>query len=77
MRHVHIFTNEPWQGIHVDSEVMSAQPYDWERDLDMALTALGAKESLRARFLGLAGSKGQTLFEPLQVVPSSKRLKSV
>ncbi len=49
VRHVRLFADEPWQNIHVDSEVVSAEPYDWERDLDMALTALEAKESLRAR----------------------------
>ncbi|MDX9739595.1 MAG: hypothetical protein RBT81_00235 [Gammaproteobacteria bacterium] len=48
-RIVRIYADEPWQHIHVDSEVESVDPYDWELDLDMALTALEAKEALRAR----------------------------
>jgi hypothetical protein len=48
-RIVRIYADEPWQRIHVDSEVESVDPYDWELDLDMALTALEAKEALRAR----------------------------
>lgn len=48
-RIVRIFADEPWRRIHVASEVESVDPYDWEKDLDMALTALEAKEALRAR----------------------------
>jgi hypothetical protein len=48
-RIVRIYADEPWQHIHVDSEVESPSPFDWELDLDMALTALEAKEALRAR----------------------------
>ena len=48
-RIVRIYADEPWQGIHVDRVMESVDPYDWERDLDMALTALEAKEALRAR----------------------------
>lgn len=49
IRRVRIFADEPWQGIHVEREMDAVDPYDWERDLDMALTALEAKEGLRAR----------------------------
>jgi hypothetical protein len=48
-RVVKIYADTPWRNIHVASEVESVDPYDWEKDLDMALTALEAKESLRAR----------------------------
>lgn len=48
-RIVRVYADAPWQGIPVDREVEAAEPYDWERDLDMALTALEAKEALRAR----------------------------
>lgn len=48
-RIVRIYADEPWQGIHVDRIMESVDPYDWEKDLDMALTALEAKEALRAR----------------------------
>lgn len=48
-RHVRIFADEPWQGIHVQREMEAVDPYDWEIDLDMVLTALEAKEHLRAQ----------------------------
>lgn len=48
-RIVRIYADEPWHHIHIDSEVESVDPYDWELELDMALTALEAKEALRAR----------------------------
>lgn len=48
-RHVRIFADEPWQGIHVHSEIEAVDPYAWEIDLDMALTAIEAKASLREK----------------------------
>lgn len=48
-RHVRIFADEPWQDIHVHRELEPVDPYDWEKDLDMALTALEARADLRAR----------------------------
>jgi hypothetical protein len=46
-RHVRIFADEPWHGIHVHREIEAVDPYDWEKDLDMALTAHEAKAALR------------------------------
>lgn len=48
-RHVRIFADEPYRGIHVEREMEAVDPYDWERELDLALTALEAKEYLRTR----------------------------
>lgn len=48
-RHVKIFADQPWWGIHVHRELDAVDPYDWEKDLDMVLTALEAKEAVRAR----------------------------
>ncbi|HHH35695.1 MAG TPA: hypothetical protein ENK48_02565 [Gammaproteobacteria bacterium] len=46
-RHVKIYADEPWHGIDVGAELPPATPYDWENELDMALTALEAKAHLR------------------------------
>lgn len=48
-RHVRIFADEPYCGIHVEREMEAVDPYWWEQELDLALTALEAKEYLRAR----------------------------
>jgi hypothetical protein len=48
-RHVKIFADEPYQAIHVTREMEAVDPYDWEKDLDMALTAYEAKQALRAK----------------------------
>lgn len=49
VRHVRIFADEPYRDIHVEREMEAVEPYDWEQDLDLALTALEAKEYLRTR----------------------------
>lgn len=48
-RQVKIFADQPWQDIHVHRELDAVDPYDWEKELDMALTAHEAKADLRAR----------------------------
>ncbi|MCC6209214.1 MAG: hypothetical protein IT488_13850, partial [Gammaproteobacteria bacterium] len=48
-RHVRIFADEPYRDIHVEREMEAVDPYDWEQDLDLALTALEAREYLRTR----------------------------
>jgi hypothetical protein len=48
-RHVRIYADEPYHGIHVARELDAVEPYDWEKELDMALTAYEAKAALRAR----------------------------
>lgn len=48
-RHVKVYAAGPWQGIDVAAAAGEAPGYDWEQELDMALTALRAKEALRAQ----------------------------
>jgi hypothetical protein len=48
-RHVKIYADGPYRGIEVAREIEVVDPYDWEQDLDMALTAYEAKNALRAR----------------------------
>ena len=47
VRCVKIFADEPWHGIDIGSGLVPAEPYDWEIDLDMTLTAYQAKSNLR------------------------------
>jgi len=46
-RHVCIYADEPWQNIDLGDTLSPEQPYDWEQDLGMALTAYQAKLMLR------------------------------
>jgi len=46
-RRVRIYADEPWQAIDVGSALEPLPPYDWEKELDMALTAYQAKMILR------------------------------
>ncbi len=46
-RHVRIYADESWQNIDLGDELPAPEPYDWEKDLDMALTAYQAKLMLR------------------------------
>ncbi len=48
-RQVRIFADKPWHDIHVHRELDAVDPYDWEKDLDMALTAYEAKIALREK----------------------------
>lgn len=48
-RHVRIFADLPWRDIHVEREMEPVDPYDWEQELDLALTAHEAKAYLRER----------------------------
>lgn len=48
-RHVKIYADEPYHGIDVGAELPPAEPYDWEQELDMALTALEAKAYMREK----------------------------
>ncbi len=48
-RQVKIFADAPWHDIHVHREIDAVDPYDWEMDLDMALTAHEAKIALREK----------------------------
>lgn len=49
VRQVKIFADTPWHTIDVSASLDTVTPYDWERELDMALTALEAKAHLRAQ----------------------------
>lgn len=49
VRHVKIFADAPWHNIDIGKELEPAMPYDWEKELDMVLTALSAKEHLRSQ----------------------------
>lgn len=46
-RHVRIYADEPWQTIDLGKGLEPQAPYDWEKELDMALTAYQAKLLLR------------------------------
>lgn len=48
-RHVRIFADLPYCGINVEREMEAVDPYDWEQELDLALTAHEAKAYLRAQ----------------------------
>lgn len=48
-RHVRIFADLPYRGIQVEREMEAVDPYDWEQELDLALTAHEAKDYLRGR----------------------------
>ncbi len=49
IRQVKIFADTPWQTIDVSTSLETVAPYDWEQELEMALTALEAKAHLRAQ----------------------------
>jgi len=46
-RRVRIYADEPWHDIDVGSHLEPQTPYDWEKELDMALTSYQAKMLLR------------------------------
>ena len=46
-RRVRIYADEPWQAIDIGKTLEPQAPYDWEKELDMALTAYQAKMLLR------------------------------
>lgn len=48
-RYVKVYAAEGYHGIEIPDELPPAEPYDWERELDMALLAIQAKEHLRAQ----------------------------
>lgn len=48
-RFVKIFADEPYHDIEVNATLEDAEPYGWEIELDMALTALKAKLHLKER----------------------------
>ncbi len=48
-RHVRIYADEPYRHIDVGANLDKADPYVWENELDMALTAIEAKRHLRER----------------------------
>lgn len=48
-RHVRIFADEPYRDINIGASLDKAEPYGWENELDMALTAIEAKNHLRER----------------------------
>jgi len=49
VRHVKIYADTPWQDIDLGEGLEPAEPYDWEKELDMVLTGLSAKEHLRSQ----------------------------
>lgn len=49
VRHVKIYADTPWHDIDIESGLEPAEPYDWEKELDMVLTGLSAKEHLRSQ----------------------------
>lgn len=49
VRHVKIFADTPWHNIDLGEGLEPAEPYDWEKELDMVLTGLRAKEHLRSQ----------------------------
>ena len=49
VRTVKIFADEPYHGINVGENLEQAEPYGWEIELDMVLTALKAKLHLKER----------------------------
>lgn len=48
-RHVRIYADTPYHGIHARAYAAPAMGYDWEQDLDMATTVLAAKAHLKAK----------------------------
>lgn len=48
-RIVRIYADEPFHAIERYAPEQFAEPYDWERELEMALLALEAKQDLRSR----------------------------
>ncbi|MBI5450176.1 MAG: hypothetical protein HY940_02350 [Gammaproteobacteria bacterium] len=49
LRHVKVYAATPFHGIDVRPAPFDSGLYDWEYELDMALTALQAKQALRAQ----------------------------
>ena len=50
-RYVKVYADEGYHDISVPDYLPPAHPYDWERELEMALLAMQAKEHLRAQGL--------------------------
>jgi len=48
-RYVKVYADQDYQHIEVDDDQPSADPYDWEQELEMALLARQAMEHLRAQ----------------------------
>lgn len=48
-RQVHIYAHSSIEGIEPVKTLPPSQPYDWEKDLQMALLALQAKQEVQAR----------------------------
>ncbi|HHM05232.1 MAG TPA: hypothetical protein ENJ19_05760 [Gammaproteobacteria bacterium] len=48
-RYTKVYTDVPYVDISVPDYLPPAHPYDWEKELEMALLALQAKEHLRAQ----------------------------
>ena len=48
-RHVRIYADQPWHEIDIYKTTSPFEPYDWEKELQMATLALQAKQSLRER----------------------------
>lgn len=48
-RHVRIYAAEPYHDIQLPEDFDFGEPYDWERELEMALLALEAKNTLRSQ----------------------------
>ena len=51
IRHTRIFAHAPWHDIRLPEEFDPGEPYDWEKELEMAALALGAKTMLREQGL--------------------------
>ncbi len=49
VRHVKIYADTPWHEIDLGEGLVPEEPYDWEKELDMVLTGLSAKEHLRSQ----------------------------
>ncbi len=47
VRHIKIYADTPWHDIDLGEGLAPAEPYDWEKELDMMLTGLSAKAHLR------------------------------
>jgi len=49
VRHVKIYADTPYHDIDLGEGLEPSEPYDWEKELDMVLTGLSAKEHLRSQ----------------------------
>ena len=48
-RHTRIYADEPYHGLARPETLAAQEPFDWERELEIAILALEAKNSLRAQ----------------------------